>query len=110
MKDPASKLCYKALAKLHETFGLLGESVQEIGNTGNATRDLQVQPPGLCPCYGVGDVMRIESLLAESLIVGVSWLQTRTDELALRNTAEAIERMGADLKELKEQNSQLSAK
>ena len=74
VKDPASKLCYKALAKLHETFGLLGESVQEIGNTGNAIRTLQAQ----------------------------------TDELALRNTAEAIERMTADLKELKEQNAQLT--
>jgi len=74
-KDPASKLCYKALAKLHETFGLLGESVQEIGNTGNALRDLQ----------------------------------TRTDELGLRNTAEAIERMGADLRSLREENAALRA-
>ncbi|KAL1503226.1 hypothetical protein AB1Y20_011282 [Prymnesium parvum] len=73
--EEASKQCYKGLAKLHETFGLLGESVQEIGNVRNAIRDLQ----------------------------------TKTDELALRNTAEAIERMGADLKELKEQNAKLSA-
>lgn len=42
VKDEASKMCYKGLAKLHETFGRLGEYVQEIGSTRNAIRDLEV--------------------------------------------------------------------
>ena len=75
-KDAASTRAYRALAKLHETFGLLGENVTEIADTKNKIRDLEA----------------------------------RADELKMRNTAEAIERMSTDLKELREQNNTLASR
>jgi len=41
--DPASQKCYKALADMHSVFQHLVNTVQEMANTDNATRDLQMQ-------------------------------------------------------------------
>jgi hypothetical protein len=75
-KDDASKRCYKGLAYMHDAFGQLVSSSQEIGAVAISERQLR----------------------------------GKVDELASRNTAQAVEKISADLKQLRAQNDALTAK
>ena len=75
-KDDASKRCYKGLAYMHDAFGQLVSSSQEIGAVAISERQLR----------------------------------GKADELASRNTAQAVEKISTDLKQLRAQNDTLAAK
>lgn len=43
IKNPLSKQCYKALAAMHGAFGRLADHVQEMANTANARKEIELK-------------------------------------------------------------------